>query len=103
MARRGTWRIPIRMKVMLEAGGREYPGTVTNISENGMYITTDQCPGDDTAQFRIAIPVNDSMLHVPGTLVRRAMMNGGCLGMGVTLQNPPQSYIDFVENLLYVL
>lgn len=93
----------MRMKVMLETGGREYHGTVTNISETGMYITTDETPQQDAEECRIAIPVNDSMLHIPGRLVRRTMVNGGTRGIAIELQNPPKPYLDFVENLLYVL
>jgi hypothetical protein len=41
MSRRSSWRIPIRMDVKCFWGDKEYSGTVTNLSENGMFINTE--------------------------------------------------------------
>ena len=103
MARRATWRIPLRMEVKLNIGGKVCSGTVTNLSERGMYINTDEKGFIEKAHCTISIPLNDEVLSVSGTLIRLSVNNGASEGVGVEFVNPPQKYLDFVENLLYVL
>ncbi len=103
MARRATWRIPIRLKVILKSGGRVCPGVALNISENGMFINTDDPACPDSNQYDISIPVEDGTLQVPAKLVRLSKNNGGHEGIGVKLLNPSENYLTFVENLLFVL
>lgn len=103
MARRTTWRIPIRLSVILNSGTRVRPGTVTNISEKGMFISAEVTGFSEESQFDISIPLKGEVLRVPGKLVRLSKINGSNNGIGVELLDPPQDYIDFVEGLLYVL
>ncbi len=103
MAKRVTWRIPIRLKVKVKSEGRECAATVTNLSEYGMFMNTDDSGLCELSQCDISIPVREGTLHVPGKLVRRTKVNGGCEGIGVEITDPPQQYLDYVENLLYVL
>lgn len=102
MARRSTWRIPIRLSVILNCGSRVCPATVTNLSETGMFISEVTGFAEDS-QFDISIPLKEGVLHVPGKLVRLSKINGSKNGIGVELMDPPQNYLEFVENLLYVL
>ena len=103
MARRATWRIPIRLNVKLNAGGTVCSGTVTNLSEKGMFISIeDSCLAEGT-NCEITIFLEDKMLHLQGKLVRLAEVKGRLEGIGVELTESPQGYQDFVENLLYVL
>lgn len=88
---------------MLSNGSRVYSGTVTNISEKGMFIDTGVSGFAEDSKFEISIPLKEGILHVPGKLVRLSKINGGSNGMGVELMDPPQNYLEFVENLLYVL
>ena len=103
MARRASTRIPIRLSVILSSGSRVYPGTVKNISEKGMFISTDVAGLAADSLFDITIPLKEDVLHVPGKLVRLSKINGSYNGLGVELMEPPQDYLDFVESLLYVL
>ncbi|MDH3258961.1 MAG: PilZ domain-containing protein [Deltaproteobacteria bacterium] len=103
MAKRVTWRIPIRLNVKVRSEGRECTATVTNLSEYGMFISTDDSGLCEHSQCDIAIPVKEGTLHVPGKLVRRIKVDGGCEGIGIEIIDPPKKYLDYVENLLYVL
>jgi len=103
MARRSTWRIPVRLSVILNCGSKVAPGTVKNISETGMFISAEVTDVAEDAKFDISIPLKEGVLHVPGKLVRLSKMNGSCRGIAVELLDPPKNYLDFVENLLYIL
>jgi len=103
MARRTTWRIPIRLSVIFNSGSRVSHGTVTNISEKGMFISAEVTGFTEDSQFEISIPLKGEVLHVPGRLVRLSKINGSNNGIGVELMDPPQNYLDFVEGLLYIL
>lgn len=104
MARRATWRIPIRLNVILSSGSRVCPGTVTNLSEKGMFICAEVIGFTEESKFDISIPLKEGeVLRVPGKPVRLSKTNGSCNGMGIELIDPPQNYLNFVENLLYVL
>ena len=103
MARRSTGRIPIRLNVILSCGSRVHPGTVMNLSEKGMFISADVTGLPEDSQFDISIPLKNEVLRVPGKLVRLSKINGSCNGIGIELVEPPQDYLDFVENLLFVL
>lgn len=103
MARRSTWRIPIRLNVTLNCGNRLSTGTVTNISEKGMFISAEATGLSEDSQFDISIPLKEGVVRVPGKLVRLSKINGGYNGLGVELMDPPQKYIDFIEDLLFVL
>jgi hypothetical protein len=103
LARRASWRIPIRLNVELNCQGKVSSGTVTNLSENGMFINTRELDYTEGSQFDISILLKDKTLTVPAKLVRTEKISGSSEGIGVELQNPPQNYLDFVENLLFVL
>jgi len=103
MARRATWRIPLRLSVILNCGSRAFPGTVTNLSEYGMFISAEVAGFTEDAQCDISLPLKEGELRIPGKLVRVSKINGRYNGIGVELIDPPQKYLDFVENLLYVL
>lgn len=103
MVRRVSWRIPIQIHVTLYCGSRTYSGTVTNISESGMFIRSDEMILPKGSQFNVSIPTKEETLDVPVKLIRNVKKDDVYEGMGVELLNPPKGYLDFVENLLFVL
>ncbi|MEW6602266.1 MAG: PilZ domain-containing protein, partial [Nitrospirota bacterium] len=78
-------------------------GTVTNISEKGMFINAEVAGLNQDSRVDISIPLKEGVLRVPGKFVRLTEINGSSNGIGVELIDPPQNYLDFVEELLYVL
>lgn len=102
MARRTSWRIPIRMNVRCCIGNNVSSGTVTNLSENGMFIDTEETCFSEDSQFEVTISLKKEDMRLSVKIIRSVKINSH-FGMGVEILNPPQKYTDFVENLLFVL
>jgi hypothetical protein len=103
MARRTNMRIPILIGVEFYCGNKACSGTVTNLSENGMFITSDRKCFPEGPEVNVAMPVKNEILTLPGMLIRSVKMGGDRMGMGVELLDPPPKYLDYVESLLYIL
>lgn len=103
MARRISGRISISMDVKLHYGDKSCTGTVTNLSESGMFINTGETDFAENMKCGVSLTVEDGMLDVPCRIARLVTTNGSDVGMGVVLLDPPRDYLDFVDNLLYVL
>ncbi|MEN8263744.1 MAG: PilZ domain-containing protein [Nitrospirota bacterium] len=103
MAKRASWRIPINLNVLFNCCDKGCSGTITNLSEGGMFISTHEMCFPVDSQFEVSIPWDNEMIYAPARLVRSADANNGHNGIGVELMNPPQSYLNFVDNLLLVL
>ena len=103
MSKRISLRIPVRINVEYSSGKNNYTGTITNLSENGMFLKTN---GEDFpmgSEFEISIPSKKKNLNVSAKLIRSVKIDNGNRGIGVHILNTPKAYIDFVENLLYIL
>ncbi len=103
MARRTSGRIPISLDVILQHGGKSCAGTVTNISESGMFIKIGDADFKENLECGVSISVEDGLLDVSCRIIRLVTTNGRNGGLGVMLVDPPRDYLDFVDNLLYVL
>lgn len=101
MTRRTSWRIPISVNVKCYRGNKESRGTVTNLSEKGMFITTEETGCPDDSQFQVIIPVKEDDLHLSVKLIR-SVKTDSYYGMGVELLNPPRKYTEYADNLLHV-
>lgn len=103
MARRTSWRIPINLNVLFNCCDKGCSGTINNLSENGMFISTHEMCFPFDSKFELSVPWEEEMICIPVRLVRSVDANNGLNGIGVELLNPPQSYLNFVDNLLLVL
>ncbi len=96
--KRAYRRMPANLQARLFYGNLIYTGTVTNLSENGMFIST-KVKFPVNSVFIMLVLVNDHALKIP-IKVRRmvAPENNYCpdCGMGVELVNVPQNYLDYV-------
>lgn len=95
MEKRTSDRIPKKLSVRFPCCDSFSSGTVTNLSEEGMFINTDKC-FPTQAKFEILIPFKKEILNVPVKLVRLAKMGKMYNGMGVKLLNLPEKYLEFV-------
>ncbi|MEN8265021.1 MAG: PilZ domain-containing protein [Nitrospirota bacterium] len=100
MSRRTSWRIPISVNIKCYSGDKESPGTVTNLSEKGMFINTEETSCPEDSQFQVTIPAKEDDLHLSVKLIRSVKTNSH-YGLGVELLNPPQKYTEYVDNLLH--
>ncbi len=55
------------------------------------------------SQFEITIPLKEETLHISVKLIRSETTDYDYNGIGVVLLNPPQKYLNYVDNLMYVL
>jgi hypothetical protein len=103
MARRADIRFPIKINVKFYCGDKVHSGMVTNISERGMFIETNEVCFPEERQFNLAIPLENEMAHFPVKINRLLNMKKGSYGIGVELLNPSPQYIEYVENLLLLM
>lgn len=102
MDRRASWRIPVRVNLKYYLSNKEYSGTMTNLSENGMFIITKAASFPEYAQFNVLVPLKQQTLHLSVKHVRTVKINGSC-GIGAEVIGPSDNYIEYVEDLLQVL
>ena len=98
MQRRAFERIPVDFKVRYFCGDTDWNGTVTDLSENGMFInTTIDFPFD--SNFELLLPLSDEVMKISAVIKRMVRNKGIYEGMGVELVNPPQNYLQLVNDL----
>lgn len=80
-----------------------YAGTIKNISEKGMLISTRTPSFPIDSLLEIYIPYNSDILFIPAkdsTIVwRRLLADNTCDGIGVELSNPPWEYSKIIERI----
>ena len=96
-------RIPVLVDVEINYKESVYMGTLMNVSESGMFIRTNKMPSQLLSQIEISIPMKGQVIRVSGKLVREENIRGYYNGIGVEVLNPPQDYMDFIDDLLAVL
>ena len=99
MQRRNYKRIPSDIKVKFSCDNLDYCGTVNNLSENGMYISTyDMCFPFDT-RFDVVLPLNEIIISVPVKVSRITKTNGSYDGIAVEILEAPGKYLEYINNL----
>jgi hypothetical protein len=98
MQRRVFERVTASINVRLFSGETESSGTVKNLSEKGMFISTEL--GFPLApQLKILFFLEKGVLHLPVNVRSLNKSSEIYNGIGVELTNPPQDYIEFVSSL----
>ncbi len=103
MAGRRSQRIHIRIKVRFYCSDRLYSGIVTNISDKGMFICTDEECFPENSQFDVSIPLDKEFISVPAQINRMINISEGGYGIGVELMDPPVKYLEYVESLSFLM
>jgi hypothetical protein len=98
MQKRTSERKPSNINIKFSCDNVDYTGTVTNLSENGMFIKTrDMCfPFNST--FEIIIPLEEELLNLPVKVSRITKTNDSYDGIGVELLDPPRNYLEFAKS-----
>jgi len=65
MQRRTFERVPANIKVKFFCCESHYDGTIMNLSEDGMYISTDEMRFPFDSEINIIIQLNSDILKVP--------------------------------------
>ncbi len=98
MQRRAFERIPTNLQTTFLSDNTSYTGTVTDLSENGMFINT-RVDFPFNSRLEIRIPLKEEILKVPVKVSRIKKTDDFYDGMGVELLNPPPNYLEFVNRL----
>jgi len=96
-------RIPVLINVTITFGSSVHAGTVTNLSEKGMFVRINKIPSAIDSGLEVLIPLNEEKIRVSGRLIRKQLIREYYHGMAIEVVNPPESYLDFLDNLLAVL
>ena len=73
-------------------------GTLVDLSENGMLITTAACP-PMRARFEVTIPLEDEVLKIPVKVRRVVKKENVYEAVGLEVINPPRRYLEFIGAL----
>lgn len=98
MKKRAVERIPLKMKIKIFSGNKEYSGTMTNFSEKGMLINTEANIPIQT-QIEIHVPVHDEVLKVLAEVKSFTKSDYVQNGIGVQLITPPHNYLKFIDKI----
>ena len=90
-------RVPSNFKVMFSCFHTDYKGTVTNISENGMFIETGKMSFPFDSSLEILIHLKHKIFKVPVEVCRMAKSKDHYDGLGVKLLETPGDYLDLVH------
>jgi hypothetical protein len=97
MQRRAFERVPANIKVKFFCCESHYDGTIMNLSDEGMYIRTDEMRFPFDSEIDIIIPVNLDILKVPVKVMRMTKSTEFYDGLGVRVLKPTAHYINFVN------
>ncbi|MBI4697531.1 MAG: PilZ domain-containing protein [Nitrospirae bacterium] len=92
-------RVSSDLKIRFFCCNTVHSGTVKNISENGMFFTTQKMCSPFDSQVEIFISLGKDILHASAKLKRISKAEDSSDGVAVEVMNPPQGYIDFVKDL----
>ncbi len=101
MEKRAFQRIPAYLES--HCFNIDYFGTVTNLSEDGMFIRSQKIIFPLELQFEISIPLKGEILNVPVKVERITKSNKYYDGIGVRLLKQPKNYLKFIERLRFAL
>lgn len=103
MEKRSFERITVKLQARLYWGNKVYPGTVSSLSEKGMFIRTRMSPPFN-AVIEVVIDKSKGFFKFPGNVRWSVQVN--CLDnagkdniMGVELMDVPPDYLEFVKEL----
>jgi c-di-GMP-binding flagellar brake protein YcgR len=99
MQRRAFERIPASITVKFYCDNMDYSGTVTNLSENGMFICIRDICFPFDSKFEVVIHLHDKVLNIPVKVSRITKTIDAYDGIGVELLYPPKNYLEFVDSL----
>jgi len=99
MQKRAFYRIKSKIKVRFNCSNTDYSGTATNLSENGMFISTKKMSFPFDSQFKIVLSHNEDFLYIPVKVVRITKSTDSYDGVGVAVIKPSKNYLELVARL----
>lgn len=97
MDKRASGRIPTNLKIKMCLDHDINTGIISNLSHNGMLITTKVC-FPLKSQFDVLLPLGQDILRIPVKVSRLLKKDDTYTGIGVELLDTPIGYQEFLEN-----
>ncbi len=97
MEKRKYKRMPSNIRVRFSCLQTDYSGTVTNISENGMFIKAGKMSFPFDSCIEVLIHLKNQVFKVPVEVRRMSKSSDHYDGLGVKLISTPQEFIDLVN------
>ncbi len=98
MEKRSFERIDADVDVRFSYGYIFYTGSITNLSEKGLFIRTKNCLPMNSL-ILIMYRVEDELIKILARVKRSTKSNRYDDGMGIEVLNPQKKYIDYVNNM----
>ncbi len=98
MEKRVFTRIPTNLQVEFFYGNELANGTITNLSEKGMFINTRMC-FPVNSRFDILIPLKEKVLQLHVIVSNVMKENDFYNGMGIEVLYPRRKYSEFVDSI----
>ena len=99
MQKREAERIAVNLALRFPFSNTFIPGTVTNLSESGMFINTELCFPLES-KFEVLIKLENEILTIPVQITRIVKSNNKYSGMGVRILFSPPEYRKFLSGLI---
>jgi hypothetical protein len=96
MEKRAYERMPADIEVRLPYGNKFYSGTILNLSEKGMFISTKKFYPSDSM---LSIYIDNKPVNLLSRVRRYRMTAGHLDGIGIEILNPQKKYLDFIDDL----
>lgn len=98
MEKRASKRINEKLSVRFPGRNTFYSGTVTDLSETGMFIISEIC-FPIQSEFEIIVLLKEDVLRVSVKIIRIVKTGDIYEGMGVELLDLPKKYLEHVIRL----
>jgi hypothetical protein len=98
MKKRDFERMTTTLRVNFSLNNEVNSGTITNLSNNGMFISTNMCL-PLKSNFSIFIPLDDGVLDLPAKVRRLTKKDNDYDGMGVELLSPETRYLELLNSI----
>jgi len=97
--KRSSERFHSNLNANFSCCNRDYTGTVINISETGMFISSRDMSFPNEATFEVQLDINNEHLNLPVRMCRFTISPDLNDGMGVEILNPPEIYLVLIDKL----
>ncbi len=96
--KRAFKRVSVEEEISISYGNMFYSGTVFNLSQKGMFISTKKCFSLDSTSV-IFFSQKNNYMKLFSKIKRVTELNGNQNGIGIELLSYPQVYLEFMEAL----
>lgn len=99
MEKRNSERISASLPLRFPCCNSFYPGTISNLSGNGLFITT-ELSFPVGSEMELLLKLKDCIFKVPVKIVRVVDTDHKHRGMGVKILKVPEKYLEYLAKYI---